>query len=250
MTPDAHITPNAELHQGDALLLLPSMPTASCDALITDPPYCSGGTTAADRTGRSARAKYVSSDAGHDLPDFPGDERDQRSFTAWCALWLAEARRIVRPGGLAVVFIDWRQLPAMSDAIQAAGWRWRGVGVWHKPAARPQPGIANGCEYLLWASSAPHRVPEAPLPYLPGMRSHSTPRGANRLHITAKPLELMRELVTLAPPGGRILDPFTGSGTTGVAALREGRRFVGVEITATYAAVAAERLRSADDGAS
>ena len=46
----------------------------------------------------------------------------------------------------------------------------------------------------------------------------------------------MRDLVKIAPPGGVVLDPFMGPGTTGVAAVIEGRRFVGVEITEHYAA--------------
>lgn len=55
----------------------------------------------------------------------------------------------------------------------------------------------------------------------------------------------MRELVKIAPPGGLVIDPFAGSGTTGVAALREGRRFWGVEKTLEYARIATARLLEA-----
>ena len=55
----------------------------------------------------------------------------------------------------------------------------------------------------------------------------------------------MRDLVKIAPPGGVVLDPFMGSGTTGVAAVIEGRRFVGVEITEHYAASSETRIRLA-----
>lgn len=65
------------------------------------------------------------------------------------------------------------------------------------------------------------------------------------MHITQKPVEVMQELVKICPPGGTVLDPFTGSGTTGVAALREGRRFIGVELSEHYADIAEQRLRCA-----
>lgn len=67
--------------------------------------------------------------------------------------------------------------------------------------------------------------------------------GARNTHPTVKPVELMRWLVRLVtPPGGLVLDPFTGSGSTGVAALREGFRFVGVEQSQEYSEIARCRL--------
>ncbi|MFN3595162.1 MAG: DNA methyltransferase, partial [Thiobacillaceae bacterium] len=65
-----------------------------------------------------------------------------------------------------------------------------------------------------------------------------------------KPLGLMRDLVQICPPGGTVLDPFQGSGTTGVAALMEGLRYIGIEAVEHYHRVACERLAQAEDGAS
>jgi DNA modification methylase len=68
-------------------------------------------------------------------------------------------------------------------------------------------------------------------------------RGDGNTHPTVKPLALMRYLVRLiTPPNGLVLDPFTGSGTTGIAALREGMRFVGIEANEAYCEIAAKRL--------
>jgi DNA modification methylase len=65
-------------------------------------------------------------------------------------------------------------------------------------------------------------------------------------HPTVKPTELMRYLCRLVtPPGGLVLDPFTGSGSTGKAATLEGFRFVGAELDADYAAIARERIAHA-----
>ncbi len=234
---------DAEIIHGEALATMRQLPTGGFDALVTDPPYCSGGTSTVERTSRTAQQKYVSTDSvsGHAMPDFGGDQRDQRSFTLWCTLWLGEALRLVRPGGQALVFTDWRQLPALSDAIQAAGWRWRGIVVWRKTNSRPNPGFRNESEYLLWASHGVIDRDHQP-PCLPGVYTVGSPKGKERQHITAKPVELMRYLVRTVPVGGRILDPFAGSGTTGVAALAEGRRFLGIEGSPAYAEIATKRL--------
>jgi hypothetical protein len=79
--------------------------------------------------------------------------------------------------------------------------------------------------------------------YLPGHYIASQPH-KDRVHITQKPVEIMQQLVQVCPEGGTVLDPFTGSGSTGVAALREGRRFVGVELSSHYADVDEQRLRA------
>jgi DNA modification methylase len=66
---------------------------------------------------------------------------------------------------------------------------------------------------------------------------------ARNFHPTVKPLELMRWLVRLlCPPGGLVLDPTAGSGTTGAAAVLEGRRFVGIELEPAYVEIAAARI--------
>jgi len=242
-----------EIIHGEAFATMRELDTGAFDAIITDPPYCSGGVTTVDRTSRTAVQKYVSTDSksGHALPDFGGDQRDQRSFTTWCSIWLGEALRLVRPSGLALVFTDWRQLPALSDAIQCAGWRWRGIVVWAKTSPRPQPGFANAGEYILWASNGKIPADHRP-PCLPGVYTVSAPRGAERQHITAKPIDLMRHLVRCVDPGGLIIDPFAGSGTTGVAAHLEGRRFLGIEGSPTYVETARKRLAAtaSDTGAS
>lgn len=79
--------------------------------------------------------------------------------------------------------------------------------------------------------------------YFPTLRFESREAGAERMHPTQKPLSLMRWLVRLVtPPGGLVLDPFAGSGSTLVAAAHEGRAAVGVERDPVFAAAAAERL--------
>ncbi|MGW7195530.1 DNA-methyltransferase [Streptomyces chryseus] len=238
---------NWTLHTGDALTILPTLDTP-VDAVICDPPYNSGGRTMTERTSRTAREKYLTHagrNAADDLADFTGENRDQRSYLAWLSQILGHCHRLTRPGGAALVFTDWRQLPTTTDALQAAGYTWRGIAVWHKPLSRPQPGrLKQEAEFIVWGSNGA-MIPGNDPVYLPGHFTGSQPRGKQRRHITQKPLDVMRQLVRIVPPGATVLDPFTGSGTTGAAALAEERHFIGIEQSAHYAATARERLSAA-----
>lgn len=232
------------LYHGEALAALLEIPTGSVAAVVTDPPYSSGGMMRSDRSGATI-TKYVTTQNTHrdELTDFSGDSRDQRAYAYWCALWLSECLRITKPAGVCLMFTDWRQLPATTDAIQSGGWVWRGVVPWYKPIARPQAGrFSAQCEYVVWGSNG-GMTTDLTTPCLPGFYQASSPR--EREHITQKPLSVMRELVKIAPPSETILDPFMGSGTTGAAAVLEGRRFIGVELVEHYAATAERKIRTA-----
>ena len=76
-------------------------------------------------------------------------------------------------------------------------------------------------------------------------------RGEGNDHISVKPNALMRYLVRLiCPPGGAVIDPFMGSGSTGVACMQEGMRFTGIELDPHYCEIAERRISEASDGAS
>lgn len=233
---------DCRLWSDDCLKVVPTIAAASVDALITDPPYSSGGLFRGDRAVATGK-KYMQHGTGKARPDFGGDSRDQRSWFRWCVLWLSECRRIVRPGGYALIFTDWRQLPTASDALQAAGFLWRGLVVWDKTegARAPHTGyFRHQCEYVLWGTNgacagAPGRGP------WPGCLRVPV-RQRDKFHQAGKPVELMSRLVECAPPGGSVLDPFMGSGSTGIAALQSGRSFIGIEQDPSYYAIAEQRL--------
>ena len=236
--------PTFSMYHGDSLAILRSLPTASVDAVITDPPYSSGGTTTAERTNRTPRQKYQQSGTLKTYPTFEGEVRDQRSFTYWCTLWLAECYRIATTGAPICVFIDWRQLPAMTDAVQAAGWAWRGILPWHKPSARCQLGrFTNQCEYVVWGSKGAMPA-RAEVGTIPGLVSASV-IASQKFHMTGKPIPVMEHLVRICSPNSTVLDPFAGSGSTGVAALQRGHSFIGIEQSADYVEIARTRLADA-----
>lgn len=235
----------ATLYQRDSLAVLAQLPDASVDIVLADPPYSSGGMVRGDRTQGDTKTKYSGGYGKQpDHQEFSGDNRDQRGYGYWVALWLAESLRVTKQGGLCLIFTDWRQLPMTTDALQSGGWVWRGIVPWYKPVTRPMPGgFAGSCEYVVWGSAGPLERDYQGGSYLPGFYQANAPR--DREHLTQKPLEVMRQLVKVAPVGGVVLDPFMGSGTTGVAAVLEGRKFIGVEMVPHFVSIAQRRIQEA-----
>ena len=82
-----------------------------------------------------------------------------------------------------------------------------------------------------------------PVSCLPGVFRYGNPQ--NRIHVTEKPLQLMKDVIQICEPGGLILDPFAGSGTTILAAVESGYRAVGIEVTDAYYKLGTERIQDA-----
>lgn len=232
----------------DCLEGLKDVPDNSVDLVLTDPPYSSGGAFAGDRRSRTG-VKYgdPSYEGTATLPDFSGDNMDQRAFTEFCRQIFAKCREKTKPEGIIVSFIDWRNLPALTDAIQAAGWTWRGIAIWNKPNGRPQKGrFRNEFEFIVWGSNGPMPFDRG-VGCLPGYYRYPNVQSKDRVHQTEKPLQLIMDLLEIVPEGAVVLDPFMGSGTTAVACLKKGRNYIGYELSKEYHAVAEQRIADAVD---
>ena len=235
----ATLSENVTLFHADALRVLATLPSADVDAVLTDPPYSSGGVTMGARQADPAH-KYQSSGTKRQYPPMLGDAKDQRSWTMWCVLWLGECWRVARDGAPLMVFTDWRQLPALTDAVQAAGWKWLGIVPWDKKAARPQIGkFRQQCEYVLFAVKG--RFIAHTRACLPGVYAYPV-IASQKAHLTSKPVALIEDLLAVTAPGVTVLDPFMGGGSVGEACIRTGRKYIGIELSAEYFAISRDRL--------
>ncbi|MGV7006249.1 DNA-methyltransferase [Desulfovibrio sp. QI0442] len=225
------LSPSITLFQGDALDVLRSLPDDSVDMVLTDPPYSSGGSTLSARQADPAQ-KYQATGTKRTYPAMLGDAKDQHSWILWSTLWLSQCLRVAREGAVCLVFTDWRQLPSLTDAVQAAGWKWVGIIPWDKRSARPQIGkFKQQCEYLIFGIKG-HFSPHT-RQCLPGLYSYPV-IAARKNHLTAKPVQLLRDLLAIAPEGGRVLDPFMGGGSVGAACIATGHPYTGVELSPEY----------------
>jgi DNA modification methylase len=230
------------LHLGDALEILKGLPSASVDSVITDPPYCSGGSLEAQKN-TGLQGVRTSNRSKEDFRWFHSDNMTTGGLVWLLRSMMVEAARLLKPDRSALVFTDWRMVPQLAPALESCGMRWRNLIVWDKGST----GLGTGfrpCHEML-------------LEFVSGSNLYYTRDGSNvirtrrvcpgeRDHQAQKPAELLAALIkTVCPPGGVVLDPFMGSGTTGVACLMTGRRFVGCEVDPYYHATAETRLKAA-----
>lgn len=223
--------------RGDGLAVAAGLEDASIDAVVTDPPYCSGAVAEASRgaaPGQGRRSENVKR-----FGWFTGDNMTTAGL-AWALHALGfEASRFLRPSGSLLVFMDWRMVPSLVPAIESGGLRYQNLIVWDKGS------LGLGTGFRATHEIVAHFTNGEPAYYdrsRGNVLRHSRV-GADRVHQTEKPVALLGDLVAVvAPPGGLVFDPFAGSGTTGEAAARLGRRALLVEREAENCAAAVTRL--------
>lgn len=244
-------SPTSAIIVDDALSVLARLPTGAIDLVATDPPYglSNGGTTCS---------------SGQRVAVHKGDwDSALRADHSFYRQWIRQCQRVLKPSGTMWVTATHHALFSIGMAMQASGWRVLNLVTWQKPNPPPNLGcrqLTDSTEHVIWA--APHR--REPLEHVFNYDAARSENGGKQLkdvwqiaapgadekthgkHPTQKPVELFRRIVELSTaPGAVVLDPFCGSGTTGVAALLSGRRFVGVELDSGYARIASDRMSEA-----
>lgn len=231
--------PSFEIIQGDCLEKLHELAKEGrkFDALVADPPYCSGAMSPADVSRGDAIRKYCDR---VDLGSF-SDAMSQRAFLLFTREWLHAARAVMKSPGYCFIFIDWRQLPTMTDAIQTSGWIWRGIAVWDKGNARPNPGaISQLSEFVCWGTFDSKKSDKF---VHQNVFRYPSPKVADRIHPTQKEPGVIRDLLQILPDDATaVLDPFSGSASTGIAALSLGLDYVGIEEQEGFCEVSRGRL--------
>lgn len=107
-------------------------------------------------------------------------------------------------------------------------------------------GDYNGCEYVVWGTNGARTTEYRPGVFIgAGCYRVKSVNTKNKHHQTEKPVELLENLLAICPAGGVALDPFMGSGSTGVACVKTGRKFIGMELDPGYFEIAKRRIKEA-----
>lgn len=211
--------------QGDCLELLKDIPDGSVDMVLTDPPYMIN-------TKSTGNGKLN-----------PWGDYCNAAF--WYAEWMRQARRILKNTGCLWSFLNWRSFVTFQKAACDIGWPIESVLVWDKCWIGPggSKGLRPSYELVaLWAMPD-FKLENRGLYDIQRFKWSSVkPHG----HPAEKPEALMEWVISEATkPGETVVDLFMGSGTTGVACVNTGRKFIGMELDPGYFEVAKQRIEEA-----
>lgn len=245
------------LYNGDCLNILKQIPDNSVDMVFADPPYMlsNGGFTV-------HAGKMVSVNKG-DWDKSNGVKQDFEFHLSW----IQEVRRVLKPSGTLWISGTYHSIYQCGFALQIAGFHVLNDIAWFKPNASPNLScrfFTASHETLIWArkeKKAKHTFnygemkngtwPEDALKK-PGLQMRSvwsmgTPKPSEKVHgkhPTQKPIDLLRRVVLSSTnKGDVILDPFAGSSTTGLAAVMNGRKFVGIDMDKKFLDLSIKRFK-------
>lgn len=218
----------------DCIKVMSTLSTRSVDLILTDPPYEENVHQNQIRIRKTGTGEISAGTEKFEIP-FP-------PLTAEFRFQLAEQFVRISKGWI-ILFCQQESVGDWKRALEYAGGVYKRCALWVKPNAQPQLSgdrPANGAESIVCAYSNPRKSV-----WNGGGKVglYHALHDQGRVHPTQKPLALMEQLVKdFSNPGDLILDPFAGSGTTGVAAKRWCRQFLGIELDPDMAQIAHQRL--------
>jgi modification methylase len=243
---------------GDCVDTLQTLPEACADLVFADPPY-------------NLQLKNDLKRPDDSRVDAVDDEWDQfASFAAYdefTRVWLSACRRVMKPNASIWVIGSYHNIFRVGAILQDLGFWILNDIVWRK--TNPMPNFrgrrfTNAHETLIWAArdkdsrytfnyealkAGNEDVQMRSDWTLPLCTGEERLKGSSgrKLHPTQKPEALLaRAILSSSKPGDLVLDPFFGTGTTGAAARRLGRHYIGIERDATYAARAEARCKAVE----
>lgn len=236
------------LYHSDLFDILADLKEGSVDMIFADPPYN------LSNDGFSIHAgKMVSVNKG-DWDKSKGFDADYEFHLAW----LEACRRVLKPGGTLWVSGTYHSIYQCGHAIQSLGYHILNDISWYKPNAAPNLScrmFTASHETLLWVRKEkkakhiynydhmregdwPGDFMKAPNKQMRSVWAINTPKPYEKKfgkHPTQKPLVLLERIVLASTePDAVVLDPFTGSSTTGLAAVKHGRKFIGIDREKEY----------------
>jgi DNA modification methylase len=203
-----------QIVHGDCAHVLRQLARESVDLVITDPPY---GVRYFDRLGRT----------------IANDDNVECILGAFGELY-----RVLKPNTFCISFYGWNRVDAFFRAWRSAGFYPVGHIVWHKGYASSRGFLEARHEQAYLLAKGRPAKPSRPIPDV-----REWEYSGNRAHPTEKAVSILKPLIeSFSRPDDLVLDPFSGSGSTSVAAAATGRRYLGIELEARYCEHARQRL--------
>jgi len=213
---DDHVT----IYHGDCLDVLPTL--GQVELVVTDPPYVIGAVSAGNMASKS------------------GGWADMMNSSSWFSSWYRIVDGRLKHDGAMWSFLNWRTLPVVMRAAVDAQMPVTSMLVWDKQWIGPGGvrGLRPSYELVALLAKPGFAIADRGLP---DVWQHKVGSYKESGHPAEKPEQLVRRLITTSGPGGVVLDPFLGSGTTAVAAKNAGWRAIGIEAEERYCEIAAKR---------
>lgn len=224
---------NYNIILGNAMSLFQTIKDESIDCIITDPPYevISGG---------AQENEYVSRPTGilakNDGKIFSYNDID-------ISVWISECFRVLKNNTHIYIMTNFINLEHYLSEIRKAGFDIHNLLIWEKNNATPNRWYMKNCEYIIFARKGAAK----PINNCGSKTVLTFNNVKNRIHPTEKPIDLLELLITNSTlPGEIVLDPFGGSFSTALAAIKTGRKAISFEIDENFFNIGKERLDNFD----
>ncbi|MDD3887387.1 MAG: site-specific DNA-methyltransferase [Patescibacteria group bacterium] len=253
--------PRFKLYNANCLNILKNIKENSVDMIFADPPYFLSSGSFTCQNGKMVSVKKGNWDLSNGT---------KKNFL-FHFNWIKTCKRVLKPGGSIWISGTYHSIFQCGFALQGAGFHILNDISWFKPNASPNLScrfFTASHETLIWArkeKKAKHTFnydlmkngdwPEDQIKK-PGLQMRSvwsinTPKVVEKKfgkHPTQKPLDLLKRIVLASTnKGDLVLDPFTGSSTTGLAAYMFGRKFIGIDIEKQYLDLSIKRFKELEE---
>jgi len=223
---------NIKLYNGDCLEVMKDIPDGSVDLIVTDPPYrtISGGN----------KSKWASGYPNSVLSKNDGKIFEQNDINHLD--WLKESYRVLKNNSHIYIMTNLLNLFTIQQLAERVGFKTHNLLIWEKNNANANRWYMKNCEYVLFMRKGNAKTINNPSSKTVHKFNNII---GNKIHPTEKPVELMElYILNSSKEGETVLDPFMGSGSTILAAIKNNRIGIGIEKDEEYFKIAEQRINA------